>query len=77
MQGNHARLLKVGYEIRSLAPSQNKTIKMKKPKQINLSEKAIENLSIMAIKAGTNFKNYVEGILERTAVKAVRQKRTK
>lgn len=50
---------------------------MKKPKQINLTEGAIEALSIQAIKKGTNFKNYVEGILERMAVKAVRQKRTK
>lgn len=48
---------------------------MKKQKVIHLSPQAIEVLSISAIKAGTNFKNYVEGILERTAVKAVRQKK--
>ncbi len=47
----------------------------KKPKNIHLTEKAIELLSIQAIKSGTNFKNYVEGILERTAVEAVRQKK--
>lgn len=50
---------------------------MRKQKVIHLSEGAIKALSIQAINAGTNFKNYVEGILERTAVKAVRQKRTK
>jgi len=50
---------------------------MKKQKVIHLTKKAIQELSIQAIKKGTNFKNYVEGILERTAIKAVRQKSKK
>lgn len=45
----------------------------KKAKNIHLTEKAIELLSIQAIKKGTNFKNYVEGILERTAVRQKNQ----
>lgn len=49
----------------------------KKPKNIHLTEQAIESLSIMAIKKGTNFKNFVEQHLEVLAVKAVRQKGTK
>jgi hypothetical protein len=52
---------------------------MKKPKQINLTEGAIQAISIEAIKKGTNFKNYVEGNLEQLAVRlgAVRQKSKK
>lgn len=52
---------------------------MKKPKQINLTEGAIQALSIEAIKKGTNFKNYVEVILEQMALGlgAVRQKKKK
>ena len=51
----------------------------KKPKNIHLSEQAIETLTIMAIKDGSNFKNFIEDTLENfarsaTAVKAVRQK---
>lgn len=48
-----------------------------KPKNIHLSEECIKQLSKDAIDAGTDFKNYVQDILERTAVKAVRQKRPK
>ena len=53
---------------------------MKKQKVIHLSSQAVEVLSISAIKAGTNFKNYVEEHLESlakssSAVKAVRQKK--
>lgn len=52
---------------------------MKKPKQINLTEGAIQALSIEAIKKGTNFKNFVEEHLEVLAVRlgAVRQKKKK
>lgn len=49
----------------------------KKPKNIHLTEQAIESLSIMAIKKGTNIKNFVEQHLEALAVKAVRQKGAK
>jgi hypothetical protein len=37
---------------------------MKKPKNIHLTEGAIKALSILAIENGTNFKNYVESLLE-------------
>jgi len=39
-------------------------IKMKRAKNIHLSEEAIKALSIQAIEQGTNFKNYVERHLE-------------
>lgn len=48
---------------------------MKKQKIIHLSEGAIKALSIKAIEKGTNFKNYVENVLEVLAVGAVRQKK--
>jgi hypothetical protein len=40
---------------------------MKKAKNIHLTEGAIKALSIQAIKAGTNFKNYVEAHLDKLA----------
>ena len=45
-----------------------------KAKQIHLSEKAIETISIMAIKAGTDFKNYVQDHLEQLAIKNTTKK---
>jgi len=36
----------------------------RKPKNIHLTDGAIKFLSIKAIENGTNFKNYVEGLLE-------------
>ena len=38
-----------------------------KAKNIHLSETCIKFLSIKAIENGTNFKNYVEGLLEAMA----------
>ena len=51
---------------------------MKKPKQINLTEKAIETLTIAGVKSEhKNFKRFVENHLEVLAVRlgAVRQKK--
>jgi hypothetical protein len=42
----------------------NMEMGMKKPKNIHLTEGAIKTLSILAIENGTNFKNYVESLLE-------------
>ena len=39
----------------------------RKPKNIHLTEATIKTLSIMAIENGTNFKNYVESLLEALA----------
>lgn len=52
---------------------------MKKPKTINLSDNAFEQLGIEAVKQKTNLKNYIEEHLEALAVRlvAVRQKRKK
>jgi len=53
---------------------------MKKPKQINLTEKAIETLTIAGVKSEhKNFKRFVENHLEVLAVRleAVRQKKQK
>ena len=52
-------------------------MKKLKPKNIHLSENCIKQLSKDAIDAGTDFKNYVQDILERTTVRAVRQKSKK
>jgi len=55
-------------------------ITMKKPKQINLSEQAIETLTIAGVKSEhKNFKRFVENHLELLAVRlgAVRQKSKK
>jgi len=53
---------------------------MKKPKNIHLTEQAIETLTIAGVKSEhKNFKRFVENHLEVLAVRlgAVRQKRTK
>ena len=42
---------------------------MKKAKNINLSEKCIETLTIQAVKKKMVFKTYVEEILEKLAAK--------
>jgi len=39
----------------------------RKPKNIHLTEATIKTLSIRAIENGTNFKNYVESLLEALA----------
>lgn len=48
----------------------NKTNKMKKAKNINLTEKCIETLTIQAVKKRMVFKTYVEEILEKLAAKS-------
>ena len=48
---------------------------MKKAKNIHLSEDAIKSLSIMAIENGTNFKNYVESLLEAWAGEKKKKKK--
>lgn len=41
--------------------------KLKKRKNIDISLEAIRTISIQAAKEGTNFKNYVEGKVEKMA----------
>lgn len=48
---------------------------MKKAKNIHLTEWAIKVLSIMAIEEGTNFKNYVESLLEAWAEEKKKKKK--
>ena len=48
---------------------------MKKAKIIHLTEGAIKALSIMAIEEGTNFKNYVESLLEAWAGEKKKKKK--
>lgn len=52
---------------------------MKKPKQINVSEEAIEIIDRVAFetKPRTNFKNYVENLIEREAVRLAKKNKNK
>ena len=47
----------------------------RKPKNIHLTEATIKTLSIRAIENGTNFKNYVESLLEAWAGEKKKKKK--
>lgn len=47
----------------------------RKPKNIHLTDATIKTLSIQAIENGTNFKNYVESLLEAWAGEKKKKKK--